>query len=116
MMIEIINEKKDIDNYFEVLKKRGNVNSGDFSNVVKEIISDIRENKDQALEKYTKKFDDKNFSIKDIEVSKEEQEKAFLNLDEKLKNALLRSKERIYSYHSHQKEKHGNILTLLVQS
>jgi len=103
MMIEIINEKKDIDNYFEVLKKRGNVNSGDFSNVVKEIISDIRENKDQALEKYTKKFDDKNFSIKDIEVSKEEQEKAFLNLDEKLKNALLRSKERIYSYHSHQK-------------
>ena len=102
-MIEIIKEKKDIELYFEALKKRGAVNSGEFSFVVKEIVADVAINKDQALEKYTKKFDDQNFSIKDIEVSKEEQKKAFDSLDDKLKKVLIKSKDRIYSYHMHQK-------------
>lgn len=102
-MIEIIKEKKDIEEYFNVLKKRGAVNSGEFSNVVKEIVADIAENGDLALDKYTKKFDDPNFDIKDIEISKEEQKRAFDSLDERLKGVLLRSKERIYSYHMHQK-------------
>ena len=102
-MIEIISEKKDIELYFDTLKKRGAVNSGDYSNVVKEIINDIAINGDLALEKYTKKFDDPNFSIDNIEVSKEEQKEAFLNLDPKLKDTLLKSKERIYEYHMHQK-------------
>jgi histidinol dehydrogenase len=53
-MIEIIKEKKDIEAYFQVLKKRGAVNSGEFSNVVKEIVSDIAEYGDLALDKYTK--------------------------------------------------------------
>ncbi len=102
-MIEIIKEKKDIEEYFQVLKKRGAVNSGEFSNVVKEIVSDIAENGDLALEKYTKKFDDANFDIKNIEISKEEQRLAFDSLDERLKGVLLKSKDRIYSYHMHQK-------------
>lgn len=102
-MIEIIKEKKDIEEYFQVLKKRGAVNSGEFSNVVKEIVSDIAEYGDLALEKYTKKFDDANFDIKNIEISKEEQRLAFDSLDERLKSVLLKSKDRIYSYHMHQK-------------
>jgi histidinol dehydrogenase len=102
-MIEIIKEKKDIEEYFQVLKKRGAVNSGEFSNVVKEIVSDIAEYGDLALEKYTKKFDDANFDIKNIEISKEEQRLAFDSLDGRLKNVLLKSKDRIYSYHMHQK-------------
>lgn len=102
-MIEIIKEKKDIEEYFQVLKKRGAVNSGSFSNTVKEIVEDVAKNGDLALEKYTKKFDDANFNIKDMEVSKEEQKKAFDSLDSRLKEVLLRSKDRIYSYHMHQK-------------
>ena len=102
-MIEIIKEKKDIEEYFQVLKKRGAVNSGKFSDIVKEIVSDIAINGDIALEKYTKKFDDPNFSISNMEVSKEEQKMAFDSLDPKLKAVLLKSKERIYSYHEHQK-------------
>jgi histidinol dehydrogenase len=102
-MIEIIKEKKDIEEYFQVLKKRGAVNSGEFSNVVKEIVSDIAEYGDLALEKYTKKFDDANFDIKNIEISKEDQRLAFDSLDGRLKNVSLKSKDRIYSYHMHQK-------------
>ena len=38
-MIEIIKEKKDIEQYFNVLKKRGAVNSGDFSNTSNKFFS-----------------------------------------------------------------------------
>ena len=104
-MIEIIKEKKEIEDFFSVLAKRGNVNSGDFSNIVKEIVENVRVNKDKAIELYTKKFDDANFTISDMLVSKDEQKKAFDSLDENLKNVLLRAKERIYSYHMHQLRK-----------
>ena len=102
-MIEIIREKKDIEEYFNVLKKRGAVNSGDFSNAVKDIVANVASNGDKALEEYTKKFDDPNFKIEDIEISKEAQRLAFESLDQKLKNVLLKSKDRIYNYHMHQK-------------
>lgn len=103
-MIEIIKNKNDIEDFFTTLKKRGTVNSGDFSNVVKEIVKDIELNGDEALEKYTKKFDNPNFDIKNIEIKKEDLKKAFDNLDNKTKNVLIRAKERIYSYHLHQKK------------
>ncbi|MBQ3254019.1 MAG: histidinol dehydrogenase [Acholeplasmatales bacterium] len=102
-MIEIIKNSKDIDAFFEALKYRGQVNNGDFSDTVKKIVKDVEINGDDALVSYTKKFDDPDFDITKIEVSKEEQEKAFNSLDEKLKKVLIRSKERIYSYHMHQK-------------
>ena len=104
-MIEIIEKKEDIEAYFDILKTRGSVNSGKYSDTVKEILKDIEINKDKALEKYTKKFDDANFNIKNVEVSKEEQKKAFDSLDENTKRVLLRAKERIYSYHEHQLRK-----------
>ena len=102
-MIEIIKNKKDIEEFFVTLKKRGQVNSGDFSNIVKGIVSDVEQNGDEALEKYTKKFDNPDFKIEDIEIKKEQLKEAFDNLDENTKKVLLRAKERIYSYHMHQK-------------
>lgn len=102
-MIDIINEKNDVEEYFNVLKKRGAINSGDYSDTVKRIVSDVALNGDKALEEYTKKFDDPNFSISNIEITKEELKEAFNSLDSKLKDVLIKSKERIYSYHMHQK-------------
>jgi len=103
-MIKIIKNKKDIEDFFLTLKKRGQVNSGDFSNIVKGIVSDIEANGDEALEKYTKKFDNPNFNIKNIEIKKEVLKEAFDKLDDNTKKVLLRAKERIYSYHMHQKK------------
>ena len=68
-MIEIIKDKKDIEEFFSVLKKRGAVNSGNFSDTVKKIVADIEKNGDAALEEYTKKFDNPNFDIKNIEIN-----------------------------------------------
>ena len=102
-MIEIIENKKDIEEFFKVLKKRGAVNSGAYSDTVKKIVSDIEANGDAALEEYTKKFDNEKFDIKNIEIKKEELKEAFESLDEKTQKVLLRAKERIYSYHLHQK-------------
>lgn len=103
-MIEIIKNKKDIEDFFVTLKKRGQVNSGDFSNIVKGIVADIEVNGDDALEKYTKKFDNPDFDIKNIEIKKEILKEAFDKLDDNTKKVLLRAKERIYSYHMHQKK------------
>ena len=102
-MIEIIRDKKDIEEYFSVLNKRGSLNSGEYSDTVKAIVNDVALNGDEALEKYTKKFDNPDFSIDTIEVSKEAQKAAFDSLNSDIKRVLLRSKERIYSYHEHQK-------------
>ena len=101
-MIEIVRDKNDIEKYFDVLKTRGAVNSGQYFNTVKAIVDDVALNKDSALEKYAKKFDDPNFDIKNIEVSHKEMEEAFLGLDKDLQNVLLKSKERVHSYHEHQ--------------
>lgn len=104
-MIEIIKEKNDVEEFFNVLKKRGSVSDGKYNDIVKEIIKDVIENKDEALVKYTKKFDDKNFDISKMEVSKEELKNAFESLDDNMKRVLYRAKDRIYSYHMHQQRK-----------
>ncbi len=101
-MIEIIKDKKDIDAYFEILGKRGAMNGGKYLPIVQEIIKDIINNGDEALVNYTKKFDDPDFDIKNIEITKEEQEKAFLSLDKKMQEVLLKAKDRVYDYHKHQ--------------
>ncbi len=102
-MIKIISDKNEINEYFDVLKKRGSVNSGEFSDTVKEIVNSVANKGDEALAYYTKKFDDPNFEIENMEVSKEEQKLAFESIDEDIKRVLLSAKERILSYHEHQK-------------
>ncbi len=104
-MIEIIKDKKDIVNYLDVLNKRGAMNGGAYLPIVQEIIADVIKNGDEALVKYTKKFDDPNFDIKNIEISKEEQKKAFESLDKKMQEVLIKAKDRVYDYHTHQLRK-----------
>lgn len=104
-MIEIIKDKKDIDLYFEMLNKRGAMNGGAYLPTVQKIIADVIKDGDNALEAYTKKFDDPNFDIKNIEISKEEQKKAFESLDKKMQEVLLKAKNRVYDYHTHQLRK-----------
>lgn len=104
-MIEIIKNKKDIDAYFEVLNKRGAMSGGKYLPIVQEIIADIIANGDEALARYSKKFDDENFDISKIEISKEEQKAAFESLDKKMQDVLLKAKARVYDYHTHQLRK-----------
>ena len=88
-MIEIIRDKKDIEKYFEVLNKRGSLNSGEYSDTVKAIVKDVALNGDLALLKYTQKFDNPDFSLENMEVSKEAQKHAFESLNSDIKREKL---------------------------
>ena len=43
-MIEIIKDKKDIENYLDILNKRGAMNGGQYLPTVQEIIADVIKN------------------------------------------------------------------------
>lgn len=104
-MIKILMEEKEIIDFCEVLKERATSDDSTYLETVKDIIKDVKNNKDIALEKYTKKFDNPNFNIKNIEVTKDEMKKGYLSLDEKTKTLLKKAKDRIYDYHMHQVRK-----------
>lgn len=101
-MVQIIDDKE-IEVFFKTLKTRNSVSDGKYLSIVKDIINDVITNKDKALEVYTKKFDDKNFSIQNIEILKDDQEKAFFSLEKEMQEILIKAKDRIYDYHMHQK-------------
>ncbi len=101
-MVQIIDDKE-IEAFFKTLKTRNSVSDGKYLSIVKDIINDVIINKDKALEVYTKKFDDKNFSIQNVEILKDDQEKAFFSLEKEMQEILIKAKDRIYDYHMHQK-------------
>lgn len=69
---------------------------------VKEIIETVVASGDQALIEYSKKFD--RTVLTELEISQEQLEQAYLQLDEDVKQALEKAKENIISYHKKQKQ------------
>ncbi len=70
------------------------------SDVVANIISDVRKNGDAALFNYCKKFDGAELSC--LEVSEEETEEAFSSVLGKMLDILKEAKENIENYHKNQ--------------
>jgi len=68
---------------------------------VKEIIADVRQNKDKALRKYSSKFD--GFNGESFEVSSEEYEAAFNSLSSEYIQTLKNSIENIRIFHEKQR-------------
>ena len=68
--------------------------------IVAEIISDVRKNKDAALFKYCKKFD--NTDTDKLEVTQEEIDEAFASVDPHFIEVIKKARENIYNYHKHQ--------------
>ena len=101
-MIDIIDNKNDIESFFNNLNKRGNVNNYKYSEIVKGILNNVLENGDEAILEYTKKFDDPNFSLDKMEIKKEELKASYESLDARTKEILIRAHKRIEDYHKHQ--------------
>lgn len=101
-MIEIIENKEELNDFLKTLDKRGAVDNNEYLPIVMEILENVKKNGDNAVLEYTKKFDDKNASLDNLVVSKEEMKKAFDTLDKNLQDVLLTSKERVEAYHKHQ--------------
>ena len=107
--MKIVNLKGKNDYIDIVLKnlKRHNDKLDTVKDSVKEIIDDVRKNKDRALLKYIEKFD--GVKISSLKVEKSELKKAYDNLDEGFKAVLNEAKENITKYHSAQKYEHIDI-------
>jgi histidinol dehydrogenase len=71
---------------------------------VKNIIQDVKKNKDIALIKYEKKYSNiKNISLKSIKFSISEKKNIIKKLDKKTKNSIDLAFNRIFNFHKRQK-------------
>ena len=68
--------------------------------IVAEVISNVRKNGDSALKEYTKKFD--KADLASLEVTEEEIETAFSEVDCKFVEIIKKAKENIYAFHKRQ--------------
>lgn len=103
-MIFTNSKSSDFKAQFEELLGRGKMDMEHVSAIVGNIISEIRSNKNQALKEHIAKFDKWTpNSDEELKISTESMEKAYKNLDEKLKSALHLSYDRIKIYHEKQK-------------
>lgn len=103
MRIITLNEdtKKDI---LSNLLKRSPDNYGSYEATVKEIVEDIHINGDNALLKYTEKFDKAKLDKTSMCVTKEEIEEAYKEVDSELLDIIRKAIVNIRDYHEKQKQ------------
>ena len=82
---------------------RGASGYGEFEKTVQDIIAEVRENGDEAVIGYEKKFDRCDLSPETLRVSKEEIEEAYASLDPALIEVMKKAAENIRVYHEKQK-------------
>ncbi len=111
-----------INNYQEALAELERISNRtkvteqqDALKIVEEILEDVKSNGDQALAKYTQKYD--GFNPEPLEISPEIVNQAWQNTPQSLKDALISAKKRIQDFHEHQipknirfKGPHGEVL------
>lgn len=82
------------------LIKRSQADISEVLNIVSDILKDVKENQDEAVKRYTAKFD--KAELDDLQVSKDEIKKAYDNLDKNLIEALKRASANIEKFHKAQ--------------
>lgn len=97
-------EKNTIDSILNDLLKRSPNNYGAYEDAVQNILDDVKANKDAALFAYTKKFDGAELSADTVEVTEEEIQAAYEQVDKELVSIIRKSMENIRVYHEKQKQ------------
>lgn len=103
-VIEIIESQKSLQDLKLQLQERGNMDTGDAAQTVKEIVRRIKTDGDTALLEYTRRFDDPEMNLDRIRISVDEMKTAFDNLSSDLKQAMQLSAQRIQAFHEKQKQ------------
>lgn len=88
---------KDTEKLKEYLERRKEDINGDVINTVAGILQDVRVNKDEALTRYTKKFD--KIQLESFEVTQKEITECFENIEPFFIESLKQAKENIEYYH-----------------
>jgi histidinol dehydrogenase len=105
-MIFVKSTDSDFDTKFQELLGRGKMDIAHVSGIVGGIIDEIKQDKNRALFAHIAKFDNWTpQSDDDLKISQDSMQKAYDNLDEKLKSALHMAYDRIKTYHEKQKPK-----------
>ncbi len=89
---------------FDKLVDRDRVGRKDVTEVVGEILENVRKGGDKAVLKYTQKFDGVDLEPSSMKVSDKEIEEAYDIVDPKLLDMIKRSKVNITAFHEKQKE------------
>lgn len=97
-MKKIYNPEK---NTWPELLKRPTQTVGDIEDTVIEVFNFVRKNGDEAIARYTKKFD--GVRLEELLVSRKEIEEAIHSVPSELKNAILLAKSNIETFHKAQK-------------
>ena len=92
------------ENLLEDLLKRSPNNYGQYEQGVQEILAHVKEEKDQAVFEYTKKFDHAEITADNIKVTEEEIEEAYKEVDPKLVEIIRKALLNIRIYHEKQRQ------------
>jgi len=101
-MIKMIG-KNEADKELSLMEERRAAAYEEKSKAVAEIIESVRKNKDKALIKYTKKFDNIGLSVKDLKVTEKEISEAYNQVDKGFIKALKNAIKNITFFHEKQK-------------
>ena len=101
-IVELTKEAKE--NILENLLKRSPNSYGQYEETVKDILADVKENKDKAIFEYTKKFDRADINAQNIRVTEEEIEEAYTLVDDSLVEVIRKALVNIRDYHMKQKQ------------
>lgn len=93
--------KKDI---LTSLLKRSPAQYPEYEKIVSDILNDVLENGDEAVFKYTEKFDGFKYSSDTIRVSEDEINEAYNNYDKELISIMEKAASNIRAYHEKQKQ------------
>lgn len=91
-------------NILEDLLKRSPNNYAEYSDAVDEIIENVKNEKDNAIFDYTKRFDGATIHADNIKVTEAEIEEAYSQVDETLIDVIRKAIVNIKSYHEKQKQ------------
>lgn len=91
-------------NILENLLKRSPNSYGEFESRVNDIITAVRERRDEAVFEYTKRFDGADIQASDILVTEEEIAEAYTKVDVKLLDVIKKSLVNIRDFHARQRQ------------
>ncbi len=92
---------KDIDNDLQQkILNRSEVEIEEVMQKVKEIVKDVKENGDDAIVKYCKKFDGVDLKPSEFKISENEIKDAYKKIDKKLLTAIKRANKNIRNFHN----------------
>jgi len=96
--MKIINNKKEaIEELKRITTRTNSENNNKINAIVEEILQEVKNSGDIAVEKYTKKFD--GFDPNPMQVSADQIKNAWDEIDNNLKHSLVVAHERIQKFH-----------------